>query len=174
MESYFPVKLLQTFEGKYSKEKTGRICMLISIKKYCNKRKTVNYSKFMDYTHSLKYSLVSLLVNCLLFSVALSGAEKVFFGGVAFVGSLADKDTLYTHTYPLVKESEEATSLESIYTAKIQELSDSFLGMNLICHAYLETRCCFPKFMLLINSANAMDSNHATHRLPRPGIIPLE
>jgi hypothetical protein len=74
------------------------------------------------------------LISYLFLTIALSGAEKVFFGGVAFVGSLADKNTLYTHTYPLVKEKlgDEDNSTEQRYTAKIQELKDSFPGINLI------------------------------------------
>ena len=76
------------------------------------------------------FSLLSL--SFFFFSVTLFSAEKVFFGGVAFVGSLADKDTLYTHTYPLVKESDGTNPIEQTYTARIRELSGSFSGMNLI------------------------------------------
>lgn len=72
-----------------------------------------------------------MLINLFLVST-LFGAENVYFGGVAFVGSLADKETLYTHTYPLVKEPVGKNTTEQIYTARIRELSDSFSGMNLI------------------------------------------
>ena len=76
----------------------------------------------------------SLLLTNLFFVSTVFSAEKVYFGGVAFVGSLADKETLYTHTYPLVKEklADEDNITEQTYTARIRELSDSFLGMNLI------------------------------------------
>ena len=70
----------------------------------------------------------------LFLAITSFGAEKVYFGGVAFVGSLADKETLYTHTYPLVKDKlgDEDNITEQTYTARIRELSGSFSGMNLI------------------------------------------
>ena len=81
-----------------------------------------------------KIKVLQLLVSYLFLTIALSGAEKVFFGGVAFVGSLADKETHYTHTYPLVKDKlgDEDNLTEQRYTARIRELSSSFPGINLI------------------------------------------
>lgn len=84
-----------------------------------------------------RYYCALLISANFILAITSFGAEKVYFGGVAFVGSLADKDTLYTHTYPLVKEKfgDEDNTTEQTYTARIRELSGSFSGMDLITHS---------------------------------------
>jgi hypothetical protein len=79
-----------------------------------------------------KHQIYLTLVSYLLFSIPLIGSDKVFYGGVAFVGNYVDFSDNYTFTYPLsLEETEGSSGLQKAFYTRIDELSRDLSNIDL-------------------------------------------